>query len=378
MKKFSLLLVSTFGVGLKTWLEKGLYDREISYYRKLEKYLNKFGVLSYDKDYSKPKDENYDYYYNSSNLPKSIFSIFAGFIYCEDIKKYEIIKTNQFSGSWTAALIKFFSRDKILIIRGGHAWDYEGGNILSRKIADLVLKWCFSMADLVFFVSKEDEEKYIKKFGEKMKFKYRIVPNSVDTDIFYYKPRTINDSIKILLVGRLVEMKNFQSVISAVGMMDIEIKRKIIIDIVGDGEFRGRLEKIAKENNVNTNFFGAIPNSEMVNYLHNSDIFILPQVYGSGMSKVLLEAMSTGNIVVASDLPAHRNTVDNRTDGFICQKDEESIKNTIEYIIKNIKSNLMSDIRKNAAEKVKNNFSMLKTAEREYNFLLEIYDKKNV
>lgn len=378
MKKFSLLLVSSFGVGLKTWKKNGLYGREIGYYKKLGRFLNNFAILSYDKKKEIPEGEKYEYFYNKACLPDIIFSFFFVLLYFKNIKKYEIIKTNQLAGAWSAAIIKLFFRKKIFVLRGGHAWDYEGGNLITRKISDILLKWSFLSADVIFLVSNEDKNKYVTKFGKKIGEKIKILPNSIDLNIFSYKERVRRNSINILLVGRLVEMKNFQSVVEAITLLGLSLREKINLGIIGDGPYRGNLEEMSRINGVNTTFYGPIPNNDIVDYLQKSDIYILPQVYGSGMSKGIIEAMATGNIVIASDLPAHRNTIDENENGFICQTDPKSIMEKIEYIIQNFNSDKLKLVRENAIKKVRDNFSMDSVSEKEYGFLLEVYNKKNV
>lgn len=376
MKKFSLLLISTYGVGLGLWRQKGLYDREIGYYKKLGKFLDRFGVLSYDRADGKPEGELYEHFYNRFRLPKMLFSFLAPLLFIRAFKKYGVIRTNQFAGAWTAALMKLFSSKKLFIMRGGHAWDYESGSRFARWCADRLTAWSLRMADSVFFVSSEDQEKYLKRYGEHNRKKMRILPNAVDTSVFSYEPRRPDRISRILLIGRLVEMKNFQSVLQAVVAMDERLRKQVSIDIIGEGEYRSTLESIVREHGLPATFHGVLPNDQMAAFLKRSDIFIMPQTYGSGMSKGILEAMATGNIVIASDLPAHRNTIDEGINGLICKFDTASIRERIEYVLARIDAKDMVRMRAVAAEKVRTSFSMETIAEREYGYLVELTKKQ--
>lgn len=373
MKKFSLLLISTYNVGLHIWKEQGLYSREIAYYQKLEKYLSRFGILTYDNKNEKQENATYVYYYNHFGLHPFLYSILAFYLHRKAIRNFDVIKTNQFAGAWLALFIKIFHKKKIFILRGGHAWDYESGSKLTRWIANLVMDICIRYADLIFFVSNEDKEKYLNRISKKNLNKIKILPNAVDTNLFSPKTKPNNDKIKIVMVGRLVQMKNFQSVLSALSNMDSSIKNRIIVDIIGDGEYISELKKAGE--GLPITFHGSLPNDKTAEFLSNSDIFVLPQFYGSGMSKVILEAMASGNIVIASDLPAHRNTIDEGINGYISGVESSSIQEKLEYVIKNYHTEEIIKIKEMAIKKVQDNFSMDSVVKKEYDYICEIYEK---
>lgn len=375
MKKNRLLLISTYKMGLKSWKKQGLYDREIGYYKKLGEYLGGFGIMTYDKEYEKPESEDYLYYYNKNKITDFLYSLFWPILNFKNIRNYDIVKTNQFAGAWVALVIKLIFNKKIFILRGGHAWDYEGGSKFVRYISDLVMNLCLIYADLIFFTSMEDREKYLRRINKKYLYKIKILPNAVDTNIFFPKINKTRSSIRIIMVGRLIEMKNFQSAISAISRLTNLKKEEFDVSIIGEGQYSYSLKSLASESSVKINFLGALPNSKIAEYLAVSDIFILPQFYGSGMSKVVLEAMACGNVVIASDLPAHRNTIDDGINGVFCKTGIESIQEKLEYVIQNINSDKIKKMRESAVSKVRDNFSMEAIIKKEFNYINEIYEK---
>lgn len=375
MKKLSLLLISTYNVGLGVWKRAGLYDREIGYYKKLGKYLGKFGIMTYDKANEKPENETYQYYYNRWKIPSFFYSFFWPFLHFKVIREYDVIKTNQFAGAWVALLIKMLSRKKIFILRGGYAWHCRRKLLgIFSFLAYLCNYFCIRFADLVFFVSLQDRNEYLKKYGEKRLGKCRILPNSVDTNLFKPGNKRKDGKSHIALVGRLVEMKNFQSSLLAVSGLSEGLKSRVFVDIVGEGSYYAPLKDIAEKGVLNHKFWGALSNDRVAEVLGSSEIYILPQLFGSGMSKAILEAMAAGNIVIASDIKAHKTTIDDKIDGFLCGTDVKSIQERLTYVISHLNDDEIRTIRERAVKKVEKFFSMKETAKKEYQYICQVHN----
>jgi len=120
-------------------------------------------------------------------------------------------------------------------------------------------------------------------------------------------------------------MKNFQNVLKAVN----NIQREIEVVIIGDGPYRPNLEKIAHVSNVEVSFMSTVANDEIPSEISKSDVIILPQLYASGMPKVILEAMAVGVPVICSNIPVHTNLINDGVNGLICDDNVESIKESI-------------------------------------------------
>lgn len=108
----------------------------------------------------------------------------------------------------------------------------------------------------------------------------------------------------LLTVGRLQKRKGHDTVIQAIPSL-LEAVPDLHYAIVGDGEERSRLERLAIENNVSdrVEFVGEINDSTLLECLQHCDIFVLANrnidgdVEGFGI--VLLEAQACGKPVIA-------------------------------------------------------------------------------
>ena len=91
--------------------------------------------------------------------------------------------------------------------------------------------------------------------------------------------------------SRLEEQKNYEYLITALKGTDVGL------DIVGDGSLRDKLEILANDNKVDVRFLGKMPNSKLLVLYDKYMYFVSSSLY-EGNPKVVLEAMSSGCIVL--------------------------------------------------------------------------------
>jgi glycosyltransferase involved in cell wall biosynthesis len=119
--------------------------------------------------------------------------------------------------------------------------------------------------------------------------------------------------LKLLYVGRLVDLKSVDIAIDAIGMCR---NRNVKLIIVGDGLDRQRLEAYASKVAFGkVTFLGAVPHSKILDCYDNADIFVLPSVRECG-GAVILEAMARGLPIVATNWGGPSDYVTSET-GFL-------------------------------------------------------------
>jgi glycosyltransferase involved in cell wall biosynthesis len=155
----------------------------------------------------------------------------------------------------------------------------------------------------VFCYTDEDRER-VQKFG--VESPIEVVANGIDTDRFtpegLVSNRINHDGPVVLFVGRLVEGKRPSDAVRAVAQLR-ETHPNVELYICGEGPLREEVgalaEKIGIEDAVH--FLGQLPYDEMPRVYRSGDVLILPS-RAEGMPRTVIEAMSSGVPVVASEL----------------------------------------------------------------------------
>lgn len=114
--------------------------------------------------------------------------------------------------------------------------------------------------------------------------------------------RRAGDTIRLLSVGRLVEKKGLEfGVRAAAAFQAAHPELRVEYRIIGDGPLRDDLEKLASELGQATpaQFLGALPGADVMRWMHDSDIYLLPSLMEQA-GYVLLEAQASGLPVVAT------------------------------------------------------------------------------
>ncbi len=87
--------------------------------------------------------------------------------------------------------------------------------------------------------------------------------------------------------------------------------------------------------------------SDMVTFLKESSVFVLPSYYMEGTPRSILEAMSTGRAIITTDNRGCKETVEEGKNGFLIeQRDRASLKDAIERFIND--PNLVKEMGRNS------------------------------
>jgi len=130
-----------------------------------------------------------------------------------------------------------------------------------------------------------------------------IIPPGID--LKKYQPPAKRSESKpnktIFYIGRLENRKGVKHLLDAFKLLQIK-KPEVSLVIAGDGPDRSKLEaQVAELELQNVTFKGYITDAEKIKYLHESDLFCAPALYGESFGVVLLEAMATGLVTVAGN-----------------------------------------------------------------------------
>ena len=207
-------------------------------------------------------------------------------------------------------------------------------------------------------------------------------PNFVDN--IKFKPISNNKKMElkkklgldnkiVYITTRRLEIKNGVHVFAkAIDELSEDVKRNSFFLIVGDGSEREKIEKILKNSKKNILMPGSIPHDKIIEYYQLSDIFVIPSISIDNVEEATsistLEAMSCGNIVIASNIGGLKILIEDNKNGFLVDENNPlQLKEKIEYVYNNFDK--LDEIRNNAINTIKEKYSI----ENYYHFLIDVY-----
>lgn len=240
---------------------------------------------------------------------------------------------------------------KIPYIIYGRGSDVNSNWILKNRVSRITL----GNADSIVALSSDMKEKLAKIGGKNI----CIIPNGIDLENYGNQCRNemrnkmkIRPADKIIIyVGRLHQIKGIEYLIKALEILKVQsFDFKLLV--VGYGDRKSELEKMASNLGLEDEiiFVGKVPNSDVPKYLSAADIFVLPSL-SEGFPTVILEAMASGLPIIATNVGAATDIIENGKNGFLVEpKDSKEIAHKILSIFgdKDLYHNISLDNREKA------------------------------
>jgi len=202
-----------------------------------------------------------------------------------------------------------------------------------HKSVDFKLRLAEKLTHTIFSATKESFRLKTKKLN--------ITGHGINVKQFLRKDRGgINSFFKIVTVGRISPIKDYDTLIDAVEILQ-KNNVKVHLDIIGgpgklDQEeyLAGLIQKVKdKKLDEIINFVGAVPNSNIGTYLHQADLFVNSSQTGS-LDKTILEAMACGLVVISSNDSSKDVFRENKDKLFFKPKDSFDLSQKISRIIR--------------------------------------------
>lgn len=141
------------------------------------------------------------------------------------------------------------------------------------------------------------------------------IENSGSVDLLK-KEFNINPNDKVILtIGRLIEQKGHIYLIEAMNKI-CQYKSNVKLIIAGEGKLDQYLEDEIKKRSLEDNIFLVGFRSDIPELLYLTDLFVFPSLW-EGLGLAVLEAMLSRVPVIASDIPALREYIENGKNGYL-------------------------------------------------------------
>jgi len=247
---------------------------------------------------------------------------------------------------------------KTVTIVSGVSIKYEK-DILSK----IVTKLCtvnFNLVDKIILYSP----RLINEWNfEKYSHKILIAPRHfLNFSNFKLNVEFSQRSDFIGYVGRLSEEKGIINFIESIPLI-LKQKPDLNILIIGDGDLKSNVDKYLSQNGLENNvkLVGWSSHEDLPKYLNSFKLLVIPS-YTEGLPNIMLEAMACGTPVLATEVGAIPDIINDEETGFIMEN------NSPECIAKNVframKHPDLENIIENSIIFVRDNFTYKKAVER--------------
>lgn len=202
---------------------------------------------------------------------------------------------------------------------------YVGLSGLKRIMPSYVKSYTKS-CDMVFAPTPMMKE-YLEQIG--IMGPIRVVPTGLQGDSFYpdeqkalaIRRQLVGDNKYLFCtVARLAKEKNLEFLLESMSLFKETCGSCFRLALIGDGPERGNLEKKAESLGLSREiiFLGKIPNQDVKDYCHASDLFLFTSL-SETQGIVLLESMAAGTPVLALRGSGTRDVVVNGINGYMTE-----------------------------------------------------------
>ena len=263
-------------------------------------------------------------------------------------KKYDVcLAIHGIPSGWIAFVIyKLFKIPYVVSLRGGDVPGFlpQEYDMLHKKVKILTQLYWKDAKSII--TNSEGLKELADITANVLGKKVMVISNGVDCQAFKpdYSLRD-NRSVRIVYAGRLTLQKGLEGFIEAVKQSKGKIRNNFNIKIIGNGYLKGHLENISSELCIKgiVTFSDWMDKEGLILEYKRAHIFILPSFY-EGMSNSLLEAMSCGCMVIASDIPGNRSLVKKFENGILFDSNNVLELEEILVSILNNNSSLIEDM----------------------------------
>ena len=194
----------------------------------------------------------------------------------------------------------------------------------------------YSQYERIICISEGVKKSLSSWVGPAISRRLVTIPNGSRIYSLIERPTLEGRLPRLISVGSLSYRKNFVTAINAIALLREEVESYTII---GEGDERPVLEKLIQEKNLENKVKLLGWSDDIEAQLHAVDIQLIPSLW-EGFGLVAVEGMSTGLLVLASNVDGLREVLDETNPSVILVKEPESLDEWVTVIRRTI-----SDLR---------------------------------
>jgi len=144
-----------------------------------------------------------------------------------------------------------------------------------------------------------------------------IIPNVVNTATFYFQPKTKTDRVHFTAVATWELPKLPFLFVEALNEVSLKTNQQFELNLVGEGSQAEEIKRRVLNLNFKINFLGRLTKEQIALKLFNTDYFLHASQIET-FSVVVAEALCTGTPVLASNVGALPELIQQPTNGILC------------------------------------------------------------
>lgn len=274
-----------------------------------------------------------------------------------DLKDIELIHSNISAIDLGILISKKYNIKNVMHIREFGELDFN-----MKSYRKNYIKFLNKNVNKFIAISKAIKNYWIEKGIDTEKIQ-TIYDGVYTEDILRKEDYTNTGKLKILMLGSIGKGKGQVELVKSINLLDEDIKRNIIVDIIGSG-YKHAEEQLNNEiNNNNLSSIISFKNYDPLirKKIKDYDVGINCSI-SEGFGRVTIEYMSAGLCVIASNAGANKELIIDGTSGFLYEKgDYKDLSNKITYIFENYDE--IKEIVSNSQKIVYNKFTIKINAE---------------
>ena len=263
------------------------------------------------------------------------FSIKLGLIIESLIKKYNLSLVHYQGGP--GGLLLFHRPSVPVIYTVHHTYYQQSRYIRSQGWKKILYRWekfGYRRSNYIMCDSVSTRRIVLRHYGVR-RLPCETIPVGVDTDRFFpLNLERVPNSLFFL--GRLEARKGIDFLIKTIPIVKEKL-RDIQLFIGGDGVLKSYLDNFIKKNNLenNVHLLGTIDDAALNEWYNKVSVVIIPSVF-EGFGLTAIEAMACGTPVIATDVDALRDVIEDGANGLLVPyNDIETLSTKILYLLAN-------------------------------------------
>lgn len=227
------------------------------------------------------------------------------------LKGYDVVHFHALGPALFSFLPGLFSSAKIMVTCQGLDWQRAKWGKLSSRMIHLGEKVAAKYADRIIVVSKALQQ----YFEDTYQLETAYIPNGPgkyapsNPDFPFLKTLGVESGRYLLFLGRLVPEKRPELLIAAFQRLQAHGWKLLLTGGTSDtADYTQELLALAN-NNPDIIFTGELKGTKLAEVVRGAGLFVLPSDL-EGLPLVMLEAMREGIPVLASDIPPHRQLIE--------------------------------------------------------------------